>query len=123
VLEIPERALVHDADALKTWIESLRALGVKICVEHFGAQLAGINHLRSIRPDFLKLDGRFTRNIHQQPDNQLFIKSLVNIAHGLNTKVIIEMVESEDERAWLLEASVDAIQGFVVDKPQPVLTD
>ncbi|WP_412972338.1 EAL domain-containing protein [Glaciecola sp. MF2-115] len=118
VLEIPERALVNDVNQLSGFVTQLKQAGVRITVERFGAQLAGITHLRDIRPDFLKLDGRFIRNIHNEPDNQLFVQSLVSIAHGLNIQVIAEMVESLEESDWLKGAHVDFQQGYFIGAPK-----
>jgi EAL domain-containing protein (putative c-di-GMP-specific phosphodiesterase class I)/GGDEF domain-containing protein len=120
ILEIPERALVHDIEALVALSKTLKAYGIGICVEHFGAQLAGITHLRQIMPDYLKIDGRFTTSIHTEVDNQLFVKSLINIAHGLDIKILAEKVESEAEQNWLLEHGIDGIQGYYVAAPEPV---
>lgn len=120
VVEISERALVHDIESLLVQTTRLKAMGVKIAVEHFGAQLAGIRHLRILNPDYLKIDGRFTKNIHKEVDNQLFIHSLVNIAHGINIKVIAEMVETEAEKEWLISAQIDYFQGYFIGAPKPV---
>jgi len=118
VLEIPERALVNDVNQLSGFVKKLKQLGVKITVERFGAQLAGITHLREIRPDYLKLDGRFIRNIQNEPDNQLFVQSLVSIAHGLNIKIIAEMVESLEESEWLKKVGIDYQQGYFIGAPR-----
>ncbi|MBN24182.1 MAG: GGDEF domain-containing protein [Alteromonadaceae bacterium] len=117
VLEIPERALVNGTEELTHFIAQLKSKGVRITVERFGAQLAAITHLRKIKPDYLKLDGRFVRNIHNEPDNQLFVQSLVNIAHGLNIQVIAEMVEDEAEARCLLDLFVDHLQGYHIGMP------
>ncbi|GAC12373.1 bifunctional diguanylate cyclase/phosphodiesterase [Paraglaciecola chathamensis] len=117
VLEIPERALVNGTEELSHFIAQLKSKGVRITVERFGAQLAAITHLRKIKPDYLKLDGRFVRNIHNEPDNQLFVQSLVNIAHGLNIQVIAEMVEGEAEARCLLDLFVDHLQGYHIGMP------
>lgn len=117
VLEIPERALVNGTQDLVRFIQQLKSRGVRITVERFGAQLAAITHLRKIRPDYLKLDGRYVRNIHNEPDNQLFVQSLVNIAHGLNIQVIAEMVESEAEAKCLTDLFVDHLQGYYIGMP------
>ncbi|MGB3725235.1 MAG: EAL domain-containing protein [Glaciecola sp.] len=120
VLEIPERALVHDIDTLCAHMNTLKSMGVKIAVEHFGAQLAGITHIRKLQPDYLKIDGRFTRDIHNQIDNQLFLQSLISIASGLNISIIAEMVETEQERDWLLNAGINYVQGYYVGPPTAV---
>ena len=120
VLEIPERALVNAAETVNTFTQQLKALGVKITLEHFGAQLAGFIHLKELKPDYLKLDGRFTANVHAQQDNQLFVESLVAIAHGLNIKIIAEMVESSAESEWLKGAGIDFQQGYFIAAPRLV---
>jgi diguanylate cyclase (GGDEF)-like protein len=120
IVEISERALVNDIELLQRQTDRLKSIGVKITVEHFGAQLAGIGHLSQLAPDYLKIDGRFTKNIHSEIDKQLFIGSLINIAHGLNIKVIAEMVETEAEKNWLMAAQVDFFQGYFIAPPHPV---
>lgn len=117
VLEIPERALVNESSEFADFVASIKARGIRITVEHFGAQLAAFAHLRKIRPDYLKIDGRYIRNIDQEPDNQLFVQSLVNIAHGLAIEVIAEMVETEAEAACLKTLFVDHLQGYYVARP------
>jgi diguanylate cyclase (GGDEF)-like protein len=120
VIEIPERALVNKISGLEKWVIALKLKGVRITVERFGAQLAAVTHLRKIRPEFLKIDGRFTRNINKEPDNQLFVQSLVNIAHGLNIKVIAEVVETKEEAQCLQKLFVDYIQGYYICSPKPL---
>jgi diguanylate cyclase (GGDEF)-like protein len=122
VIEIPERALVHDIDALVELSQTFKSYGISICVEHFGAQLAGLTHIRRLMPDYLKIDGRFTRAIEDNPDNQLFVKSLLNIAHGLDVRVIGEMVESEYEKQWLIQAGIDGLQGYFISEPKVILS-
>ncbi|MDO6712197.1 EAL domain-containing protein [Aliiglaciecola sp. 2_MG-2023] len=120
VVEIPERALVNHLQGLDKLVAKLKSKGVRITVERFGAQLAAVSHLQKIRPDYLKIDGRYTRQIHNEPDNQLFVQTLVSIAHGLNIKVISEVVETELEARCLQELFVDHVQGFYISKPIPI---
>nr|WP_136250269.1 EAL domain-containing protein [Ningiella ruwaisensis] len=120
VLEIPERALVHDIDSLAEFAKTVKSYGIDICVEHFGAQLAGITHLRKLMPDYLKIDGRFIRDINAHVDNQLFVKSLINIAHGLDIRVLAEMVENDKELGWLMDAGIDGVQGYLVAQPKEI---
>ena len=122
-IEIPERALINSSVEFSEYISKLKALGISITVERFGAQLASIIHLKSIQPTYLKLDGRYIRNIHEEQDNQLFVESLISIAHGLNIKVIAEMVESAMESEWLANAGVDFQQGYFIDAPRLIDTE
>ncbi|GBL04861.1 EAL domain-containing protein [Glaciecola sp. KUL10] len=119
-IEIPERALVNDETMLPVFISMVKGLGVKVTIEHFGAQLAGLRHLKNLKPDYLKIDGRFIRDIANESDNQLFVNSLISIAHGLNIKIIAETIESNEEYEWLKTAGVDFFQGFYLSAPKIV---
>ncbi|NCP64774.1 MAG: EAL domain-containing protein [Paraglaciecola sp.] len=120
VLEIPESALLNNSALLLQFIARVRQFGVKITIERFGAQLATLTQLRVIRPDYLKLDGRYIRHIDREVDNQLFVNALVGIAHGLNVKIIAERVETRAEAECLQGMQVDFIQGYYVGRPSPM---
>jgi EAL domain-containing protein (putative c-di-GMP-specific phosphodiesterase class I) len=117
ILEIPERALLGDVESLSSFVARLKVLGVRITIERFGAQFAAFTQLRKMRPDYLKLDGRYIANIDSEEDNQLFVHSLVNIAHGLGIKVIAERVETKQEAQTLKDMKVDFVQGYFVAAP------
>ena len=117
ILEIPERALLGDVESLSSFVAKLKVLGVRITIERFGAQFAAFTQLRKMRPDYLKLDGRYIANIDSEEDNQLFVHSLVNIAHGLGIKVIAERVETKQEAQTLKDMKVDFVQGYFVAAP------
>lgn len=120
VLEIPERALVHDIETLVQHTRQLQSMNISITVEHYGAQLAGFRHLQILQPDYLKIDGRFTNSVHEENDKQLFLLSLIKIAQGLNIKVIAEMIETQQEYDWFVKGKVDLLQGYYIDAPKGI---
>ncbi|NVK57349.1 MAG: EAL domain-containing protein [Alteromonadaceae bacterium] len=117
VIEVNEVCLQHAPDNVHYLADKLRELNAKLTVERVGTSIAAFSQLRKLRPDFIKLDGSFTRNIHLSDDNQFFVRSLVNIAHGLNIHVIAELVEEEIEAQTLQELFVDHVQGYLYCKP------
>lgn len=117
VVEIQEVCLQNAPENTHYLAKALRSLGAKLTIERVGSSIAAFAHLRKLRPNYIKLDGSFTRNIHKMEDNQFFVRSLVNIAHGLNIIVIAELVEEEIEAQTLHELFVDCIQGYMVSAP------
>ena len=117
ILEIPERALIGDIESFGVFVAELKTLGVQITIERFGAQFASFTQLRKMRPHYLKLDGRYIKNIDSEEDNKLFVHSLVNIAHGLGIKVIAERVETSHEAQTLKTMQVDFVQGYFIAAP------
>lgn len=119
-IEIPERTLLTDIDSLSAFVSQLKELGVSITIERFGAQFAAFSQLRKIRPDYLKIDGRYIKSIDTEADNRLFVHSLVNIAHGLGIKIIAERVETEQEAQTLKTLQVDFVQGYLLSTPTSI---
>ncbi|GEA11475.1 EAL domain-containing protein [Alteromonas sp. KUL49] len=117
IVEIPEICLQKAPKNIHYLTDVIREIGVKVTIERLGSSISAFSHLRKLRPDFVKLDGSYTRNIHLSEDNQFFVRSLVNIAHGLNVSVIAELVEEEIEAQTLQELFVDYVQGYLYSQP------
>ncbi len=116
-LEISEQSLFHHADNVGQLANTLKAMGCKITLEHFGASTCSFTHLMNIKPDYVKIDGCYCQDIIKSPENQLFIQSLVNIAHSLNIKVIAEFIETKAQQNVLQSLFVDYYQGYFINKP------
>jgi len=115
--EISEQALIQHADKVCIFAENIKQQGCKITLEHFGASTSSFTHLMRIKPDHVKIDGSYCQRIDQSTENQLFVQSLVNIAHSLQINVIAELIETEAQQNQLADLFVDYFQGFYIDKP------
>ena len=117
VFEISEQSLMQYANNVCSLSQELKALGCKITLEHFGASTSSFTHLMKIKPEFVKIDGSYSQDISNSQENQLFVQSLVNIAHSLHIKVIAELVEDSAQQKQLSSLFIDYFQGYFVDKP------
>jgi EAL domain-containing protein (putative c-di-GMP-specific phosphodiesterase class I) len=118
-LEITESILLQDAEtAIKTMSE-LRAIGVQISIDDFGVGYSALNYLQKFPFDNLKIDRSFIRNIASNPANAAITKAIIQMAHGLNLKVIAEGVETEAELAFLCQQQCNAMQGYLFSRPIP----
>jgi len=115
--EISEQSLIQYANNVCSLSQELKALGCKITLEHFGASTSSFTHLMKIKPEFVKVDGSYSQDIVNSQENQLFVQSLVNIAHSLHIKVIAELVENVEQQTQLSSLFVDYFQGYFIDKP------
>ena len=118
VIEIPEICLQKAPENTHYLTDKIREMGCKLTIERLGTSISAFSHLRKLRPDYIKLDGSYTRGIHLSDDNQFFVRSLVNIAHGLNIFVIAELVEEEEEANALKDLFVDYAQGYLYSAPR-----
>ncbi len=117
--EAPEYGVVGQLEAARRFVDEIRAHGAGFGLDHFGAGFASFGYLKTLKLDYLKIDGGFLRGIEGRPDNQFFVQALADIAHGLEMQVIAEAVETEGEWAMLAGLHLDGAQGFHLARPGP----
>jgi len=90
-------------------------------LDHYGQSFSNLRYLKSMRPDYVKIDRAYTGELKdEESDSRFFIGSLCSVAHSIDIKVIAEGVETEQQCQILRELNLDAIQGYIVDKPKPI---
>jgi len=120
IFEVPEFGATRSLEALMAFTRMLQARGHGIAVDHFGRGFANFGYLRSLRPEYVKIDSAYTRNVGGSQDDQFFVGSLCRVAHSLDIDAIAEAVESEAEWAVLRDLNVDGIQGYAAGRPAPM---
>jgi EAL domain-containing protein (putative c-di-GMP-specific phosphodiesterase class I) len=117
IVELTESAAVVDAPRTKEFLDEIRDLGVAIALDDFGAGYSSFRHVRDFRPDWVKIDGSFVRGVAGDPDNKLFIDTLVGIARNFDMATVAEFVEDEADAAALRALGVDCLQGYHYGRP------
>jgi EAL domain-containing protein (putative c-di-GMP-specific phosphodiesterase class I) len=100
----------------------MKQLGVKFSLDDFGTGLSSFSYLKQFPVDFLKIDGEFVRDIIEDDKSYVFVRSMTEVGHALEMKVIAEFVESDTMFNKLREANVDFIQGYQVGRPVDIQT-
>ena len=95
----------------------LRAMGVKISLDHFGTASASLNEMTTIEFDFLKIDRSFVRDAHYQTNYVL--EAMKNMSDALGLRAIVEGVETDAEMRLVRKSGIDFVQGFLVGHPRP----
>ena len=122
VFEITETAAVGYIDNAIEFIESLKELGCRFALDDFGVGFTSFMYLKRMDVDFIKIDGSFIRKLNEDKVDQLFVKSMTEVANGLNIMTVAEFVENEETLVLLKKFGVDFAQGYFVGKPAPALT-
>jgi EAL domain-containing protein (putative c-di-GMP-specific phosphodiesterase class I) len=118
-LEITETSYIKDPDEAVEALEALRKLGLEIWLDDFGTGHSTLTHLQKFPVDGLKIPGAFVRPAPADRRCRAIVQSLIALCHELDVPVIAEEVEHEEQRAFLLDAGCDYIQGFYFSKPVP----
>lgn len=120
-LELTESMIMEDMNVAITAMEKLRSLGIKITIDDFGVSNNSLMYLKQLPMDTLKIDRDFIQNINDDYRKAAITKSLIQLGHDLNLKIISKGVETEPELAFLRENNCDAIQGFIYSPALPAL--
>ena len=118
-LEITETSAAGNFNFFLTGVEKLHRAGYLLVMDDFGTGESSFGRLQSIPFDTLKLDKVFIRTLKDDQRQIEIIRSFVSLARALNTKVIAEGVEREEEHRLLLSLDVDFTQGFLYSPPRP----
>lgn len=116
--EISEKHELPDANEAVLALDAYRAQGFKIAVDDCGTGFSGLKLLYYTKPDFIKIDRFFIRDIARDPNKRVFVHSIVNIAHLMGSVVIAEGVETRQEYYSCRDIGCDLIQGYFVCAPQ-----
>lgn len=120
MLEITEGVLVDNPDEMIRRIEDLRALGVSIALDDFGSGYSNLGYLQRFPIDKLKIDRAFVTPLGRTANAGVIIQAIVALGRALGLKVLVEGVETEEQRVLLRMAGCDEMQGFLFARPAPV---
>ena len=120
IVEVTETAAVSDPDATRRVLEAMKALGVVIAIDDFGAGHTSFRSLRTFPVDIVKIDGAFIQNLSRSPDDRFFVRTLVDLANHLGIATVAEWVEDEETAQRLTAWGVDYLQGDHCGRPELV---
>lgn len=114
-VEITEGMLL-DRGARTVWqsIERLHRCGVLIAFDDFGTGFASLTHLRQLPIDHVKIDRSFIESICADDKDVAIVRSVIELAHRLNLRVVAEGVEVAEQEQLLRGLGCDSIQGFLI---------
>lgn len=117
VIEILETDEISDIKIMDEFLIKFRSLGVKIAIDDFGMGHSNLSHILHVKPDYIKIDGLFIKNIDTDRDSLALVKSVITLSKELNIKVIAEFVHSEEVFETLEKLGIDEYQGYYFSEP------
>lgn len=110
-----------DLDFLRRVIERFRAEGASVALQNLGAEGTGLNLLRELRPDIVKLGRRLTSGLEHEPARRRLVGALIDYAHELGTAVGVIGIETEGDLRCAQELGADMGQGFHLAPPSTTI--
>lgn len=116
-LEITERVILRDQAATVDMLGRLKALGVRLSVDDFGAGGSSLHLLRKLPLDFLKIDRSFLGGVPDDDDHVAITEAAVAMARKLNLGVVAEGIETEAQGVFARASGCDEGQGYLFSRP------
>ena len=119
-LELTETVFFHEQDRMLDVMRQLKDFNMNLSIDDFGSGYSSLNLLRDIPFDVLKIDRGFLDESAQSASGKWILKKIVEMAAGLNLKVICEGVETREQVEMLLEIGCNLAQGYLYSRPIPL---
>lgn len=116
-LEITETMCMGNLEEVTPIIRDLKALGVKIAMDDFGTGHSSLSCLDALPFDILKIDQSFVRSTRKKRDFAAILRSMIELGQNLNMPVVVEGVETEDQRSLLQALDCTYAQGWLFSAP------
>ncbi len=117
IVEITETAMIKNLEEASAFVAALHKLGCRVAIDDFGAGFTSFRNLRVLDVDIVKIDGSFIENLPRNPDDQIFVRTLIELARSFGITTIAEWVQDEATMAILAGLGVDAVQGTLTGPP------
>lgn len=118
-LELTESILIHDVERMLDMVRQLKSANIRLSIDDFGTGYSSLAYLKRFKVDKLKIDQSFIRNLEVDRDDAAIVRSIIQLAHGLDLRVIAEGVESDKQLALLRNYGCDEVQGYFFSRPLP----
>jgi diguanylate cyclase (GGDEF)-like protein/PAS domain S-box-containing protein len=116
-LEITEDAIMTDPERALTAIRQLKECGVRLAIDDFGTGYSSLAYLKTLPVDELKIDKSFVTHMCDDGNDEVIVRSTIDLAHNLGLTVVAEGVESELHMQTLRRLGCDIGQGFHIGRP------
>jgi diguanylate cyclase (GGDEF)-like protein len=116
--EITETGAIDNLPTAADFVRTLKNIGCKFSLDDFGTGLASHKYLKELPVDYVKIDGTFITNIHNDKTDYAMTKSINDLAHFLGQKTVAECVEHLEIVPALREIGIDYLQGWGIGMPR-----
>lgn len=118
--EIEESSVLARAESASQFAAAVKGTGCKVAIDGFGQRAVSFAPLKTLRVDFVKVDGSIVRNLLRSSVAEQKLKAVVRVGETIGLGVIAECVEENDILARLRALNVGYAQGFGIVRPAPI---
>jgi EAL domain-containing protein (putative c-di-GMP-specific phosphodiesterase class I) len=120
-LEVTESSVVEDPEAAIKVLAEFKDYGMKISIDDYGTGYSSLAQLKQLPVHELKIDKSFIQNIKNDEDDQIIVRSTIELAHNMGLHVVAEGIEDEFALNWLSDNGCELAQGYYISRPKPAI--
>ena len=117
-IELTESGLLSNREMISQQLSIIRKLGVPVALDDFGTGYSSLSYLATLPVDVLKIDRSFVMKMTTETHYMTLVHSIIQLAHGLDLKVVAEGVETKEEAQLLKLLRCEQAQGYLYSMPQ-----
>jgi diguanylate cyclase len=117
-LELTERSMVRDLGAVVAKITELRAAGVQVSIDDFGAGRTSLGDLMRFPVGAVKIDRSLVHNLQQGAGAERVLHAIVALAQALNLGVVAEGIETPAQLEVITRLGCERAQGYLLGRPE-----
>lgn len=117
MVEITETVAIHDLDQTVAFVDTVKDLGCRVAIDDFGAGYTSFKNLKILNVDMVKIDGTFVKNLVEETSDQVFIRTMVDIAREFDLLTVAEWVGDQETVDFLKKTGITYLQGFHFGMP------
>jgi len=120
VLEITESAIMEDKDNAMAVLTALHKMGHTLSIDDYGTGYSSMAYLKALPVQEIKIDKSFVLNLATNKEDEILVRSTIDLGHNLGLKVTAEGVEDEESLNILNKYGCDTGQGYFISRPMTV---
>jgi len=118
-LEITEGAIMEDPTYARSLLTYLSEFGVSVSIDDFGTGYSSLAYLSRLPVNNLKIDKSFVLSMIKNKNDEMIVRSTIDLSHNMKIKVIAEGVEDQQTLDILIAHGCDSAQGYFIGRPLP----
>jgi diguanylate cyclase (GGDEF)-like protein len=119
LLELTESAWTQDSQGGRPQLDAMRATGLKLAMDDFGAGQSSLGRLADLPVSVLKIDRGLLNGVPTRPAAAAVLRAAVQLGDAVGCDVVAEGIETEEQRDHLRMLGVRLGQGFLMARPLP----
>lgn len=120
-MELTESAVMTEPELALEILKELDAMGVSLSIDDFGTGYSSLSYLQQLPVDELKIDKSFVIKMGEGSNDDVIVRSTIDLAHNMKLQVVAEGVETQYAVNHLTSLGCDVMQGYFFSRPIPAI--